>query len=88
MKYFQVDTDTFIEYNEADKIARVFSKSETEKQLAFNQAQLSSLPSLPDDKALLTWAKQNYAATIGTEQSKTLLTNQITSLSAKLEGTK
>jgi len=87
MKYFKVDEDKFIEYNEETKQAQVYSKSDLQKQLAFNQAQLTQLGSPSTDKDLLAWAKENYPYK-GETQSRELITKQITDLISKLEGMK
>jgi hypothetical protein len=88
MEYLKTtDKNITLKFDPATKQVEVLDKVELEKQLAFTNEQLASLPKPPTDKELLAWAKENYPQS-GVEQSRTLLTTKVSELQAKLEAVK
>ena len=78
----------YVAFDETNKTAVVIDKTEAQKELEFNQAQLASLPATPADKDLLIWAKENYPRIEGIEQSKQLIESEITKLQTQLASCK
>jgi hypothetical protein len=57
VQYIQVDSDTFIQYDDSNQSASIVSRSSLEDQLSRLRA---AVPPMPSDDDLLTWAKSNY----------------------------
>jgi len=54
------DKNIVIEYDPVNKRATVIDKLELAKQAGEAAKRLKEIPASPDDKTLLTWAKENY----------------------------
>lgn len=72
MKYFKVDDDKFIEFNEENGRTTVISKAEIETSIAFSQQRLAEIPDEPSDEEMLVWARQNFPRVDYSTEKRTL----------------
>jgi hypothetical protein len=68
--------------------ADVINKTELEKQQTFLTEQKEALPTLPDDKTLLKWAKENYPQVTGVEASRTVIDAELEKITTDLSNIK
>ena len=87
MEYIKTDTkDVYIKFDGTK--AEIINKVELEKQQAFLTEQKEALPTLPDDKTLLKWAKENYANLVGVEASRTAIDTELAVINGELDAIK
>lgn len=79
MIYFNVDDDTYIQYDEEAKTAEVIVKSEVQAQIDKLQ---ENLQNIPDDDTLLAWAKDNYPGLKELNDTQNQVDNLQTQMSA------
>jgi hypothetical protein len=87
-KYVKVDTDIWLKYDTVTTKAEVINKAELEKQQAFLTEQKEALPTLPDDKTLLKWSKENYLNMVGVEVSRTAIEAELEKITTDLSNIK
>jgi len=63
----------------------VISKSGLEDNKKHLEAQLDTIPSVPTDRELLTWAKENYPQLDDAQVSKTRIQAELDSINVKLD---
>ena len=87
MQYLQTDTKgVYIKFDGTK--ADVINMAELEKQQTFLTEQKEALPTLPDDKTLLKWAKENYPQVTGVETSKIAIEAELQKITTDLEAIK
>jgi len=57
MRYFKVDSDIYLSYDEASKTSSVISRTEIKE---LTDRLLKDMPEVPNDAELLEWANANY----------------------------
>jgi len=83
MQYLRTDTKgVYIRFDGTK--AEIINKAELEKQQAFLTEQKEALPSLPDDKTLLKWAKENYPQVTGVEASRVAIDAELEKITTDL----
>ena len=68
--------------------AEIINKAELEKQQAFLTEQQKALPTLPDDKTLLKWSKENYPQVTGIEASRVAIEAELQKITTDLSNIK
>ena len=76
---FQVDADTFIDYDPAAKVASVCSKQNLAAEISSAQSEVETIEQ-PSDEFLLQWAKENYPGYQAGEIKKAALDSRLDKL--------